>query len=109
MLRVTLRTANRSTVFVIEGRLTGPWAKELVRIVRRPDRAIGCIVDLREISFVDFAGEYALRTLSNSGVRFIADSTYGRNLCRRLKLCRLTTPAGGGQPPQKTEGSPFIF
>ena len=78
----------------MDGPLTGAWAEELARIAQQPHRTGGCIVDLQAISSVDSAGEYALRSLDRSGVSFIAESPYGKDLCRRLNLRRISTSGG---------------
>jgi hypothetical protein len=90
MLRITLPSRGGSQAFVLDGRLTGLWAKELLRVAREAMQSCGKIFDLQAVFFVDSAGEHALRMLSGYGARFIADSAYGKDLCRRLKLRRVT-------------------
>jgi hypothetical protein len=90
MLRITLPTAKNPGVYVLEGRLTGLWARELIRVVRAAnDNNVG-IFDLREVFYVYSAGEETLRVLSRLGARFVTESAYGKNLCKRLKLHRVT-------------------
>jgi hypothetical protein len=89
MLRITLPTAKNPGVYVLEGTLTGLWARELIRVVRAAnDNNVG-ILDLREV-FVYSAGEETLRVLSRLGARFVTESAYGKSLCKRLKLHRVT-------------------
>ena len=68
MLRITLRTASHSTLFILEGKLTGLWAKELLRVVRGTNLSCGNIFDLQEVFYVDSEGEEAL-TQAILGVR----------------------------------------
>ena len=89
MLRITLPTENSSGLFILEGRLTGLWAKELLRVARGANRGDGNIFDLQEVFFVDSAGEAALRLLRGCGARFITESAYGKDLCNRLNLRRV--------------------
>src|SRR5689334_8068978 len=89
MLRITVLSVNRSGFFVLEGRLAGLWAQELLRVARGAYQGPGSIFDLQEVFFVDSTGEGALRMLSRQGARFITDSAYGKDLCKRLKLHRI--------------------
>jgi len=89
MLRITLPTADGSGVFVLEGRLAGLWAQELFRVAREANERRENTFDLREVTYVDSTGENVLRMLSRSGARFITESAYGKDLCRRLKLDRI--------------------
>ncbi|MGC2617152.1 MAG: hypothetical protein WA354_24170, partial [Terracidiphilus sp.] len=76
MLRITL-PANSSGIVVLEGRLTGLWAQELLRVARDAYQGPGMILDLQEVFYVDSSGEEALRILSRVGATFITDSAYG--------------------------------
>jgi hypothetical protein len=96
MLRITLPITSHSGLFVLEGRLTGLWAKELLRVARGPNQDCGNIFDLQEVFYVDSQGEEALRLLGNRGAKFIAESAYGKDLCNRLKLQRVE--AGNHDP-----------
>ncbi|MGO9337298.1 MAG: hypothetical protein ACLPY1_07315 [Terracidiphilus sp.] len=91
MLRITSPTASGSGVFVLEGKLTGLWAQELLRVARGENRRQGNIFDLQEVFYVDSAGEEALRILGSAyGASFITESAYGKDLCKRLKLRRVS-------------------
>ena len=90
MLRITLPTAKTRGVYVLEGRLTGLWARELIRVVRAANNDDAGIFDLEDVLYVDSAGEEALRLLSGLGARFFTESAYGKHLCKRLKLPRVT-------------------
>jgi anti-anti-sigma regulatory factor len=73
MLRVTLPTANNSGVIVLEGRLTGLWSQVLLLLAREEIQGHGKTFDLREVLYVDSAGENALQTLGRTyGASFIA-------------------------------------
>ena len=78
-------------LFILEGRLTGLWAKELLRVARGTNQGYGNIFDLQEVFFVDSAGEKALQLLGERGARFITESAYGKDLCNRLNLERVAT------------------
>ena len=102
MLRITLPTGDGAGIFVLEGKLAGLWAQELLRVARGPNRANGNIFDLQEVFYVDSNGEEALRILSRFGASFITESAYGKDLCKRLKLHRLSASdaLNGRQKPE---------
>jgi hypothetical protein len=89
MLRITLPTARHSGLFILEGRLTGLWVKELLRVARASNQSSSNIFDLQEVFYVDSTGERALQLLGGCGARFITESAYGKDLCHRLKLERV--------------------
>jgi hypothetical protein len=60
MLRITAPTASHSGLFILEGRLTGVWARELLRVARTANQGYGNIFDLQEVFFVDSEGEEAV-------------------------------------------------
>jgi len=92
MLRITFPSADGSGIVVLEGRLAGLWAQELLRVVRGANQGPGTIFDLKEVFYVDSSGEEALRILSRVGARFITNSAYGKDLCKRLRLRRIASP-----------------
>ena len=89
MLRITLPSASHSALFILEGRLTGLWVKEFLRVARGANQGYGNIFDLRDVFYVDSEGEEALQLLARRGARFITESAYGKDLCHRLKLERV--------------------
>jgi hypothetical protein len=91
MLRIKLPTASNSDLLILEGGLTGLWAQELLRLVRRSGMVHGCLVDLQRVFPIDSVGEQALRILGGRGARFIADSEYHKDVCNRLRLHRVAT------------------
>lgn len=93
MLRITVPTASHPGLFILEGRLSGLWVKEFLRVTRGTNQGEGNIFDLQEVLYVDSQGERALQVLARKGAKFITESAYGRDLCGRLKLKRLG-PAG---------------
>ena len=105
MLRITLPPANSSEAFILEGRLTGLWAQELLRVARGASQGNGDIFDLQEVFFVDSAGEDALRLLGGRGAKFITESAYGKDLCNRLKLRRVVNPEVDKDNRKRPEGS----
>ena len=54
-------------MFILEGRLTGLWAKELLRAARETNQGYDNIFDLQEVFYVDSEGEKTLRLLGGQG------------------------------------------
>ena len=74
MLKITRRSEGGTVVIEVEGKLAGPWVKELDQCWRsantpetRPVR-----VDLTAVSFIDEAGEELLRTMHREHVELKA-------------------------------------
>jgi len=105
MLKITLPTESHSGLFILEGRLTGLWAKELLRVARGASQSNGNIFDLQEVFYVDSVGEEALRFLGGGGARFITDSAYGKDLCARLHLDRVGPAEVDNHSGKKPKGS----
>lgn len=89
MLRITPSSESHSGVFILAGKLTGLWARELLRVARGTNQGRGNVFDLQRVSFVDSKGKEVLRLLAGRGGKFITDSAYGKDLCSQLKLDRI--------------------
>lgn len=75
MLRITIYHAPQALTFRLEGRLAGPWVRELEGCWRsalagQPKEA--CRVDLTEVTSVDAAGRDCLAALHRQGAEFVA-------------------------------------
>jgi hypothetical protein len=92
-------------MFILEGRLTGLWAKELLRAARAANQGDGEIFDLQEVFYVDSDGEETLRLLGRRGARFITESAYGKDLCSRLKLERVEPLGTDNNDEKRPRGS----
>jgi hypothetical protein len=107
MLRITLPSCEDYPVFVLEGKLSGLWVKEFIRVTRRLDPGTNSVFDIEGVSYVDSLGEKTLLWLNKLGATFIAENVYGKDLCQRLHL-RRTSEAKAGAPRHGTkEKSPL--
>jgi hypothetical protein len=88
MLRITLPSHKDHPVFVLEGKLSGLWAKELMRVTRQLDPGTNSVFDIEGVSYVDSLGEKTLLWLNRLGAVFTAENVYGKDICRRLHLRR---------------------
>jgi hypothetical protein len=75
MLRITIHDAPRVRTFRLEGRLAGPWVRELDecwRGARAGRRKRTLRVDLTEVTAIDAAGRACLEALHRQGAEFVA-------------------------------------
>ena len=75
MLRITLQSQDRVLVFVLEGRLVGPWVKELERCWRSAadtQQSYPVRVDLTAATFIDGDGKALLGQMYKEGAELVA-------------------------------------
>ncbi len=88
MLRITVHENAGELRFHLEGRLAGPWVDEVERCWQAAAPGLSgraVTVDLREVDFVDPAGEQLLRTLHQRGARFATGCPFMRYLLAAIK------------------------
>ena len=91
MLRISITETPTETRWILQGRLSGPWASELSAIWRtstRTRKGRTCLVDLNDITFIDKDAGDLLRTMSREGAEFIADGLYIKQVFEGLKISR---------------------
>jgi len=101
VLRITLPTREDHPLFILEGKLAGDWAQELIRVTRHIAPRTNCIFDIEDVFYVDSLGEETLLWLNRLGATFIAQNAYGKDLCQRLHLHRTTMAKSGIPDPHK--------
>jgi anti-anti-sigma regulatory factor len=72
MLRITIHDRAPMTSFVLEGKLVGPWVKELKQCWQdavADDPSTPMLVDLAAVTFVDHEGRELLKQMRRQGVR----------------------------------------
>jgi anti-anti-sigma regulatory factor len=75
MLRITIHKGPGSLTFQLEGRLAGPWVRELEDCWHNTSVQLGnpaLHVDLTEVTFIDPAGKAFLTALHRQGATFVA-------------------------------------
>ena len=93
MLKISFSETPSEERWILQGRLTAPWFRELRACWKkkhRRDNQRACIVDLNEITFIDKSGERLLRVLVREGAQCIASGIYIKHI-----LENLTTKAKG--------------
>ena len=71
MLRITIHDRAPMTSFVLEGKLVGPWVKELEKCwqgASTSDPSTPMLVDLAAVHFIDGDGRALLATMRRQGV-----------------------------------------
>ena len=75
MLRISVHDSPQTVTFQLEGRLVGPWLRELETCwqdtVNQPRKPV-LRIDLTEVTFVDAAGQACLAALYRQGAEFVA-------------------------------------
>jgi outer membrane protein TolC len=87
MLKISFSEIPTEEKWILEGRLTEPWARELRTSWKRNHRTVKervCIVDLNEITFVDKSGERLLRAMVREGAQCIAGGIYVKHILENL-------------------------
>jgi hypothetical protein len=87
MLRVTTTDQDRTITLKLEGKLIGPWVRELSRVwfnaVRSPRSTY--VVDLRSVTFIDNPGRALLSSMSRRGARLIASDCMTRMIVDEIE------------------------
>ena len=74
LLRITIQESSGTAIVKLEGKLAGPWVKELARIWRAMDAGKAIQIDLCGVSYVDASGRDLLAQMYQGGADFVADT-----------------------------------
>jgi outer membrane protein TolC len=91
MLKISFSETPVEEKWILEGRLSGAWVRELRASWKKhhqTDKKRACIVDLNEVTFIDQTGEGLLRVLRDEGAQFISGGCYVRHIVGQLKVRR---------------------
>ena len=75
MLRITTHDQAGTTSFAVEGKLVGPWVKELEKCWERAlaaDPSGAVLVNLASVTFIDSEGQALLTRMRREGVRLLS-------------------------------------
>jgi hypothetical protein len=87
MLRICFSETPTEERWILCGRLTAPWVRELRTTWKKSHHVVegrACIVDLNEITLIDKSGERCLRKLKNEGAEFLASGVYIKHVLEHL-------------------------
>jgi anti-anti-sigma regulatory factor len=110
MLRIYIHDEVPVTSFVLEGKLIGPWVKELEKywqsaVAVNPSRAM--LVDLADVTFVDSDGRGLLARMRRKGVRFLSTGVLINAIVAEIDAQEHKN--GQGRITTKTEKGPQAF
>jgi len=87
MLKISFSEIPTEEKWILAGRLTEPWVRELRTSWKRNHRTANeraCIVDLNEITFIDECGQRLLRMLARRGAQFTASGMYTKHILKQI-------------------------
>lgn len=86
MLKVTTVDLKQTLTLKLEGKLAGPWVKEVTRVwTDTTSQERPCVVDLTAVTFIDNPGRALLQTMSKRGAQFIAVDCLTRNIVAEIQ------------------------
>jgi ABC-type transporter Mla MlaB component len=106
MLRLNVHETPRKITFQLEGKLLGPWLKELEECWRRTLTGTGMpivSVDLTGLTYVDAAGKACLTTMYRHGAEFTAPDCLTKEIVDEIRRCAVEppTPPSNSQSPRR--------
>jgi len=105
MLRVETQRLEGALICRLEGRFTGEGAEEVRRLVTHCDSKLELVVDLTDVMFIDAIGEEVLLFVKRLGARFVAETSYSRDVCERLQLALIGKRKSNMQVPANSDGN----
>lgn len=87
MLRVTVHDSISELLLRLEGRLAGPWVREVELCWQTAQSIIRnrtVTVDLRDVDFVDSAGEQMLAAMHEHGARLLGTGPMTKSLISKI-------------------------
>ena len=96
MLRITVHDNPQAFTFQLEGRLAGPWLRELEECWKstlNQQRKPILRVDLTEVTFIDDAGKACLAAMHREGAELLAADCLTKDFV--AEITQETKPLGG--------------
>jgi ABC-type transporter Mla MlaB component len=106
MLRITVHESQRALTFQLEGRLAGPWLRELEECWQSTlDRQRKPIlrIDLTGVTSIDAAGQACLAAIYQQGAEFIAANCLTKSIVAEITQVPLPD---GEHPKCEAESQP---
>ncbi len=86
MLRVEFHDAVNTLIMRLEGRFVGAFAEDAKALMTHTRPPFRLVVDLSDLTYIDAVGEEILSWMAERGAKFVAESSYARDVCERLHL-----------------------
>ncbi len=93
MLKISVNTESEVNVIKLEGKLSGPWVRELKRTwcdVMSWTAADSVVVDLSDVSFIDSEGEKLLGDMFHQGAELRNGNLVTRDIVNHIKQAENT-------------------
>lgn len=85
MLKITTRIEPGAAILILEGKLAGPWVKELEQSWRAAPRPMSPLwVNLSEVTFIDQEGKELLARMHRNGVALLAAGCLNRSIVEEI-------------------------
>jgi hypothetical protein len=84
MLRITMTTRPEGVTVALEGRLAGPWVRELADCWRDVRNTAAIRIELDGVTFIDDAGKALLRTMHDEGATLAASGCMTRAILEEI-------------------------
>jgi len=75
MLKIAIHNEGQTPSFVVEGKLVGPWVKELEKCwesVLATEPSLAMVVNVAELTFIDSEGRELLMRMRRQGARLVS-------------------------------------
>jgi ABC-type transporter Mla MlaB component len=105
VLKITVDETDQLKKFSLEGKLSGPWVKELARVWLASDAtspAKPVAVDICGVTFVDSEGQQLLARMYGNGVKLQASGCMNRSIVERIERA-MAGDANGSRPNSTDE------
>src|SRR5438105_322340 len=100
MLRITLRGNPGSLTVRLEGRLAGPWVREVEdcwQSTWASQRKPVLCFDLTAVTFIDAAGKQFLAAMHNEGAEFLASGCMTRAVVAEITQSNFSSVTGNSR------------
>jgi hypothetical protein len=88
VLKITITETRTENRWILQGRLVGPWVRELRSCWKQKHRLQSgqrCLIDLNDVTFIDKSGERLLRAMSKKGAELVANGMYTKHVLEKVK------------------------
>jgi anti-anti-sigma regulatory factor len=88
MLRITVQTESTKTVLKLDGKITGPWVKELEscwEMLRRVQAHQTMVVDLANVTFINDSGSQLLERMHAEGAQLLGEGPLTRSIVEEIE------------------------
>jgi hypothetical protein len=85
VLKITVHTDAGMTMLKLEGKLAGPWVKELETVWQEVAPGKSATVSLEAVTFIDGQGKDLLTRMHESGAELVAEGCMTRAIVNEIR------------------------